>query len=462
MSHPSGTLKLGAFLSGHGSHNASWRLPEVDENASRRFAPYARVAQKLEEGLFDAIFLNDSVAVPDLDADSLAHTSQGMRWDPLTLLPALAVVTSRIGLISTANTTYNEPYTLARRLASLDHLSEGRAGWNLVTSLGGGENFNREDHLLHARRYERAEEFFDVITGLWDSWADDAFVQDKASGVWSDPTKMHQLNHKGAHFSVQGPLNAARPVQGYPVIAQAGSSNDGRELAARTAELIFTAAQTIDEALAFGDDISARLARYGRKRADVRILPGVSVYVGDSEQDARARYEALQDLLDPVSALKGISRFVNIGIDLWTLDLDAPVVLPSVIPVTNTHKSRQQLVIDLIRREQPTVRQLLRKMVAGGHRILFGSAQDIADDFERWFRAGAADGFNIMFPDLHGSVDRFVEQVVPELQRRGLFRTHYEGPTLRDNLGLARPANRFSIAVSKSGGNGHGDTPLRA
>ncbi|WP_448538850.1 LLM class flavin-dependent oxidoreductase [Sphingobium yanoikuyae] len=444
MTHPSGTLKLGAFLSGHGSHNASWRLPEVDVDASRSFAPYARVAQKLEQGLFDAIFLNDSVAIPDLDADSLARTPQGMRWDPLTLLPALAVVTSRIGLISTANTTYNEPYTLARRLASLDHLSAGRAGWNLVTSLGGGENFNREDHVLHAQRYRRAEEFFDVITGLWDSWEDDAFVQDKQSGIWADPAKLHRLDHKGTYFSVQGPLNAARPVQGYPVIAQAGSSDDGRELAARTAEIIFTAAQTIDEALTFSADITARLGRYGRKRSDVRILPGISVYVGQDAEEARARYEALQDLLDPVSALKGISRFVNIGIDLWTLPLDEPVVLPAAIPVTNTHKSRQQLVIDLIRREQPTVRQLLRKMVAGGHRILFGSARDIADDFEHWFHAGAADGFNIMFPDLHGSVDRFVEEVVPELQRRGLFRTAYEGATLRDNLGLDRPDNRFT------------------
>ncbi|WP_333606284.1 NtaA/DmoA family FMN-dependent monooxygenase [Novosphingobium sp.] len=270
------------------SHSASWRLPEVDANASRSFAPYARVARKLEEGLFDALFLNDSVAVPDLDADSLTRTSQGMRWDPLMLLPALAVATSRIGLIGTANTTYNEPYTLARRLASLDHLSDGRAGWNLVTSLGGAANFGHEDHVLHARRYERAQEFFNVITGLWDSWEDDAFVQDKTVGIWSDPAKMHPLNHRGPHFAVQGPLNAARPVQGYPVIAQAGSSRDSRELAARTAQLAFTGAQTIDEALAFNADITARVARYGRKRGDLRILPGVSVYVGKDVDEARA------------------------------------------------------------------------------------------------------------------------------------------------------------------------------
>ena len=214
MTRPSGPLKLGAFLSGYGSHSASWRLPEVDANASRSFAPYARVARKLEEGLFDALFLNDSVAVPDLDADSLAHSSQGMRWDPLTLLPALAVVTSRIGLIGTANTTYNEPYTLARRLASLDHLSDGRAGWNLVTSLGGAENFGHEDHVLHARRYERAQEFFDVITGLWDSWEDDAFVQDKTGGIWSDPAKMHLLKHKGPHFRRPGAAECGPPRAG--------------------------------------------------------------------------------------------------------------------------------------------------------------------------------------------------------------------------------------------------------
>jgi FMN-dependent oxidoreductase (nitrilotriacetate monooxygenase family) len=442
MANPDTTLKLGAFLSATGSHNASWRLPEADVDSARKFGPYARVAQKLEEGLFDAVFLNDSVSVPELDADALAHSPQGMRWDPLTLLPALAVVTSRIGLVATANTTYNEPYTLARRLASLDHISEGRAGWNLVTSLGGGENFNFDEHVLHARRYERAEEFIDVIRGLWDSWEDDAFVQDKATGVWVDPAKLHVLNHKGSFFSVKGPLNAARPVQGYPVIAQAGSSNDGRTLAARTGELIFTAAQTIEEALAFGADMTTRLAKFGRSRRDVRILPGVSVYVGDTAQEARQHYETLQDLLDPVSALKAISAFINIGLDLWTLPLDAKVILPDLIPVTNTHKSRQQLVIDLIRREQPTVRELLRQMTAGGHRILFGSPKDIADDFERWFRAGAADGFNIMFPDLTSSVDRFVETVVPELQRRGLFRTAYEGRTLRDHLGFVRPTHR--------------------
>jgi FMN-dependent oxidoreductase (nitrilotriacetate monooxygenase family) len=437
-------LHLGAFISGSGSHQAGWRLPGVDPDTARNIGTYVHVAQKLEEGRFDALFFNDSVAVPDLDDGSRLRAAQGARWDPLTVLPALAMVTSRIGLIATANTTYNEPYTLARRLASLDYASQGRAGWNLVTSLGGGENFNRDDHVLHAQRYRRAEEFIDVITGLWDSWDDDAFLFDRDSGQWADPARVHRLNHKGEFFSVKGPLNAPRPIQGWPVIAQAGSSNDGRELAARTAELIFTAAQTLDEAIAFGQDITARLARHGRRRSDVRILPGVSVYLGRDADDARAQYEKLQDLLDPESALRGISKFVNIGLDLWTLPLDEPVRLPDVIPETNTHKSRQQLVIDLIRRENPTTRQLLRKMTAGGHRILFGNARDVADDFQRWQEAGGADGFNIMFPTFPTSVDRFVEEVVPELQRRGLLRREYEGATLRENLGFVRPAGRYA------------------
>ena len=444
MPGPRKQIALGAFLPGGGVHGAGWRLPEVDVAESASFAAYRRVAQRLEQGCFDTLFMNDSVGTNDIDPRAIERNTQVMRWDPLTLLPALAVVTERIGLTATANTTYNEPYTLARRLASLDQLSAGRAGWNCVTSLSGGENFNRDSHVLHADRYARAEEFVDVVTGLWDSWEDDAAVKDKATGIWVDPAKLHLLNHKGRHFTVRGPLNAARAVQGYPVIAQAGASDPGRELAARTGELIFTAAQTIEEGIEFVADITARAARYGRSPALFRIMPGVSVVTAPTEAEALAKYDRLYDITESGPRLRAMSIFAGLGVDLSAHPLDGPVPLPDAIPDTNTHKSRQKLVVDLIRRDNPTIRQLFRKLTAGGHRVLIGTPQMIADDFEEWSARGAADGFNIMFPELLGSVDDFVGLVVPELQRRGLFRTAYAGVTLREHLGLPRPGNQFA------------------
>ena len=439
-------IALGAFLPGGGVHGAGWRLPEVDVATSSSFDAFRRVAQRLEEGCFDTLFMNDSVGVADLEPRAVERNTQAMRWDPLTLLPALAVVTERIGLVATANTTYNEPYTLARRLSSLDHLSNGRAGWNCVTSLGGGENYNRDDHMPHADRYGRAEEFVDVVTGLWDSWEDDAAVKDKAAGVWADPAKLHLLEHRGRHFTVRGPLNAARAVQGYPVIAQAGASEPGRDLAARTGELIFTAAQTIEEGVAFTADITARAARHGRGRETFRILPGVSVVTAPTEAAALAKYDRLYDIDDSGPRLRAMSIFAGLGVDLSLHPLDGPVPLPDVVPETNTHKSRQKLVVDLIRRERPTIRQLFRKLTAGGHRVLVGTPEMVADDFAAWFGCGAADGFNIMFPELAGCVDDFVGLVVPELQRRGLFRRGYSGTTLREHLGLLRPENRHCVA----------------
>ncbi len=448
-------LALGAFLPGTGAQGSSWRLPEIDAAAASTFPFYKRIAQKLEAGRFDTLFMNDSVGIPELDRSILERNTQAMRWDPLTLLPALAVVTERIGLTATASTSYNEPYTLARRLAALDEISGGRAGWNMVTSLGGGENFNLDDHMLHAERYARAEEFIEVITGLWDSWEDGAAVRDKASGVWLDAGKMHLLNHKGAHFSVRGPLNAARPVQGRPVVAQAGSSDAGRALAARTGEMIFTAAQTMDEARGFIDDIATRAAGHGRSRNSFRVLPGVSVTVATTMAEAEAKYDRLHDLENPGPRLKAVSSFINIGVDLSAHPLDEPVPLPDVIPETNSHKSRQKLVLDLIRRENPTIRQLARqlarKLTAGGHRVLIGTPGTVADDFEAWFTGGAADGFTIMFPCLQTCVDDFVDLVVPELQRRDLFRAEYGGTTLRDHLGLRRPAHPFAAPEHRSG-----------
>ncbi len=437
-------LHLGAFVPGNGATGTTWRLPDSDTTGTLSFALYARIAQTLEAGCFDTLFMNDSVGIRELEPDLLERNTGAQRWDPLTLLPALAVVTDRLGLTATASTTYNEPYTLARRFASLDAISGGRAGWNMVTSLGGGENYNRDDHVRHAERYARAEEFYDVITGLWDSWDDDAALRDKASGRWFDAERMHLLHHKGAHFAVQGPLNAPRSPQGQPVVAQAGASEAGRELASRTGEMIFTAAQTVEEGRAFVADITARAARHGRSRDQFRILPGVSVVVGGTMAEAQAKFDRFYELEHPGPRLKAISAFINIGVDLSAHPLDGPVPLPAAIPETNSHKSRQTLVLDLIRRENPTIRQLGRKLVAGGHRVLVGTPQTIADDMVAWAEAGAADGFMIMFPHLERCVADFVAAVVPELQRRGVFRTEYGASTLRGHLGLSRPANRFT------------------
>ncbi|WP_252090923.1 LLM class flavin-dependent oxidoreductase [Pseudomonas sp. MWU13-3659] len=442
MARLDGRLRLGAFLSGTGAHAGSWRHPQADADASLDFERYRQYAQTLERGRFDALFLNDNVAVGELDPRVLRSSGYSLRWDPLTLLPALAVVTRHIGLIATANTSFNEPYNIARTFASLDHLSNGRAGWNLVTALIGGENFNHATHLPHAERYARAEEFFEVVTGLWDSWADDAFPLDKASGTFLDPARMRVLDHQGEYFRVRGPLNAPRPLQGWPVIAQAGSSEAGRALAARSAELVFTAQQTLAEGRTFYEDIHQRLALAGRPAQGLKVFPGLAPVVGRTVSEAQEKAEQLQALVDPEAALKALSFLLDIGIDLARLPADAPVVLPDPVPLTERHKSRQQLVVDLIRRENPTAGQLLRKLGAGGHRLLVGTPRQIVEEMACWFEEGAADGFNLLFTHLPGGVDDFVEWVIPELQRLGLFRREYEGRTLRDNLGLQHIHNR--------------------
>ena len=441
-------LTLGAFVTSGGVHAGSWRLPELGPAGLPSFATYQRVVRKLESGCIDTVFMNDSIGHPDITPEQIARDTGAMRWDPLTLLPALALVTEHIGLTATANTSYNDPYTLARRLVALDVLSNGRAGWNCVTAVHSGENYIGA-HLSHADRYARAEEFVDVITGLWDSWEDDALVADKETGIWIDTDKMHVLNHKGAHFRVRGPLNAQRPPQGYPVMAQAGSSDAGRALAARTGELIFTAAQTPANAVAFIDDLAMRAAAFGRSRNAFRVLPGVQVTVAETKADAKRKFDRMNDLENPLSRLKAISTLINIGLDLSEFPLDGPVPLPDVIPESQLHRSRQKLVVELIRREKPTIRELVRHLSATGHRVLIGSPTQIADDFEDWFTRGAADGFNIMFHEMVTSVDDFVDLVVPELQRRGLFHTRYDGATLRDNLGLPRPPNRFARSTAE-------------
>jgi len=354
----------------------------------------------------------------------------------LTLLSALSVVTERIGLISTVTTSYNEPYHVARKFASLDHLSGGRAGWNLVTSDAAAEagNFGRDEHIGHAERYSRAREFHQVVTGLWDSWSADAFVRDKASGQYYDPAGRRELNHVGEHFKVKGPLNVARSPQGRPVVVQAGSSEAGRALAARTADVIFTAQPSLTAAQAFYADLKNRAATFGRGADELKIMPGVFVVVGETQALAQAKFEAFQDLVQPEVGVALLGRMLG-NFDLSGYPLDGP--LPE-LPLTDSgQRSRQQLLSELAEREHLNLAQLGRRIAGGrGHFSLIGTAAQIADQLQLWFQNGAADGFNVLVPHLPGGLEDFARQVVPELQRRGLFRTHYTGTTLREHLGL--------------------------
>lgn len=423
-------------------HTGAWRYPGGLPDGNFNFAHYRRFAQTLERGRFDAIFLADSLAIPKIPIEALERSATVTSFEPITLLSALAPITTHLGLIATASTTYNEPFHIARRFASLDHISGGRAGWNLVTSGNPYEamNFGLEAHVEHAERYERAREFYDVVTGLWDSWADDAFVRDVESGIYFDPEKVHTLHHKGKHFSVEGPLNVARPVQGWPVIVQAGSSDAGRAIAAETAEVVFCAQPGLSEGKSFYADVKGRMPRLGRAPEHLKILPAAFVVVGDTESEAREKMRHLDSLVHPQSGLASLS--VALGhIDLRGVELDGP--LPD-IPETNASKGSRQKLIDLARNRGLTVRQLCH-YVGGSYGSLemIGTPSSIADEMEQWLEADACDGFNIMFPYLPGGLDDFVDRVIPELQRRGRFRREYEGHTLRENLGLPRPKNRF-------------------
>jgi FMN-dependent oxidoreductase (nitrilotriacetate monooxygenase family) len=434
------TMKLGAYFTGSAVQGDSWRHPQAHIDADLRFDRYLGYAQRLEAACFDAVFFFDNVMAAT-DRDTVATTPQAPRWEPLVLLSALATHTRRIGLVASVSTSYSEPYNVARQFAALDQLSGGRAGWNVVTSTGGGENFNRDAHLDHALRYERAQEFVEVVTGLWDSWADDAFLRDKVSGQWADPDRLRTLNHQGRHFQVRGPLNAARPPQGWPVISQAGSSEAGKDLAARWGEMLYTAAQDLAEAQEFYRDVKDRAARRGRAPGHVLILPGVMPVIGRTEAEARDKFEQLMATRDRPAVLRALSSYASLGIDLAGLAPCDRVPLPDHVPETNSHKSRQRLLVDWIRRERPTVQQLYTRWSAGGHRLLVGTAAQVADDLQHWFEAGACDGFNVMFSSTPGGLEDFCQLVVPELQRRGLFRRQYTGRTLREHLGLPRVPN---------------------
>src|SRR3989449_3034445 len=401
MTH-SRTLRLGAFMRPVSIHTAAWRYPGAFPDANFNFAHYKRFAQTLERGRFDAFFMADHLAVLNMPMQALKRSATVTSFDPLTLLPALATVTEHLGLIATASTTYNEPYHVARKFASLDHISGGRAGWNVVTSANPHEalNFGREDHLEHGERYRRAREFFEVVTGLWDSWADDAFIRDVDNGFYFDPVKLHVLDHKGKYLSVRGPLNIARPIQGWPVIVQAGASEAGRQLAAETAEAVFTAQANLAAGRKFYADVKARAEKAGRSRDHLKILPACFVVVGDTVEEARAKRARLDSLVHYDNAIASLS--IALGHDASRFDPDGP--LPET-PESNASKSGRQRAIELAKREKLTVRQLAQRLGGYSGLAMVGTPKTIADEMEEWLFSEGADGFTVMFPYLPGGLE---------------------------------------------------------
>jgi FMN-dependent oxidoreductase (nitrilotriacetate monooxygenase family) len=440
MNHDVPKMKLGAFLMAGGHHIAAWRHPDAYARAGVDIEHFIAVTQMAERGQMDMVFFEDAAAIRERNPRLASQAARSTSFEPLSLLAALAAHTSHIGLVATASTTYNEPYGLARTFASLDQLSGGRAGWNLVTSASDleAENFVSSGLRPHGERYARAEEFADVTLALWDSVEAGAYLVDGKNGVYADPAKLHPVDHRGTHFTTQGLLDSQRSPQGRPVMVQAGASDVGKDLAARTADVVFSAAQTLGEAQAFYADLKARLPKFGRCPDDLKVMPGVSPIVGSTTREARAKYDALQNLIPDEVGVALLASYLSIK-NLSAFPIDGP--LPDM-PPTDGIQSRQQLIIDLARRENLSIRETARHFAgARGHWQLIGTPSHIADELEARFRGAGADGFNIMPPLFPGGLEDFVTLVIPELQRRGLFRQSYEGTTLRENLGL-RPSGR--------------------
>lgn len=441
MSTRTGQMSIGMNILGFGAHAAAWRLREAPPDACMDLEYFRNIARISERGTLDAIFLADG---PALQGD-VAHHPVG-RLEPTVLLTAVALATERIGVIATASSTYNEPFNLARRFASMDHITGGRAAWNVVTNAGdaAAQNFGLPGAPLHVDRYARADEFLDVVTRLWDSWEDDAVIGDAAAGVFADPDKVHAIDFSGRHFQVRGPLNVPRSPQGRPVLVQAGSSEGGKALGSRWADAIFTTQTTLEDGLAFYREMKARARAWGRNPDHLKIMPGLSTVIGSTEAEAQARYDRLNAFLGEDRLVQQVA--LRLGIPADQLDLDAELPWDRIGPPSGFERGSVGFLeaqLNLARRERLTVRQLSRRILVG-HRLIVGTPEQVADSMAEWFLAGAADGFNIMPDAFPSGVEVFVDEVVPLLRKRGVFRHEYTGSTLREHLGLPYPGNQYA------------------
>lgn len=438
-------MHLNLFLMNTGHHEASWRHPDTDPRRITELDYYRELGIIAERGKLDSLFLADTYVLPPTVRHKVLH---GL--EPFTLLSAIAAVTKRIGLIGTASTTFNDPFHIARKFASLDHISGGRVGWNIVTTASESAAYNFDDQPLpdHAERYRRADEFVDVVKSLWDSWEDEALVADKDSGIYADMGKIHPLHHKGNFFSVRGPLNMPRTPQGQPVLVQAGSSEDGMSFAAKVAEAVFTAQNTLESGQAFYQNIKSRMKQYGRSPDELRILPGFFPIVGDTPAEAKEKEQELDELTIPAYGLQRLSTLFKVDLTGYPIDAPVPLELLPKHNAINGNRGRFELIENMARREKLTLRQLIiRTAGSRGHAACTGTPNQIADKMEQWFTGRAADGFNLMPSHMPGGLRDFVDKVIPELQNRGLFRTEYEGNTLREHYGLRRPMCRSGMGV---------------
>jgi alkanesulfonate monooxygenase len=437
-------MHVGVFFNHTGHHIASWRHPGAQADAAINLQHYIEITQAAERAGLDFIFFADAVGVREAKPEVLRRSAQYTAYfEPITLLSALSAVTKHIGLVATGTTSFHHPYHIARFFASLDHLSGGRAGWNVVTSGTNAEayNFGLDEHYEHEARYVRAQEFVKVVQGLWDSWDDDAFPRDKASGFFLDPAKIHKLNHVGEHYKVRGPLNVPRAPQGYPVIFQAGTSEAGRELAAATAEGVFTSELTLEGQRQHYLDVKGRMARYGRNPDEMRILPGLTAVVAPTEAEAHEKWNYLQSLIDPIQGREYLAMLLDADLSACGVDDHLPDLSNARGKVTGTFRN----VVAMAERDNLTIRQLYERLAGSrGKLTLVGSVTNVADTMQKWFEAEACDGFILQPSYLPGELTEICNLLIPELQNRKLIRVDYSGKTLRDNLGLRRPESRYA------------------